>query len=274
MLKLCLTWHIVVIQDTPQPGNPKGGTAVQDQLSHFEGQASQSQLGPVESQLRWDKWVEVIHGDPDEYIHKFPKTQETSQKLGFPVDRQLWLKSADGEGAVQYYNMESASTVTHPVISGQDIVIHWTASNVLIFWKAFCLLKERMDRLSTVCAQNDGKLSHIESHGRLARYYGDFLKTLDQQTKLHTISSPISRWDRGGKPIFDIMSRGWLVERRLILVRPYCKNKSIDMAATEYFDVGTVSPIDGRPSFPAGEYYPAQTLSNTITHKPGNVLFA
>ncbi|KAJ4415371.1 hypothetical protein N0V82_007366 [Gnomoniopsis sp. IMI 355080] len=257
-------WHIVASPGFLQASTSNDGASPKDSQAQDQGR-SLDQLARVDSQLRWDKWVKVIQGTPDTYLrieveknkrcvemgsHKYPITPEVARDLGIPTKQKFWFKSTTLKDMVQYFDLGSASMVINPVISGQDVVIQWTASNVLIFWKTFCLVKERMDRLLALQAQGSGKSPDTEppaSHERLVRYYRDFLAKEDRQAKLHSISLSIGSWDEEGIPVFDINSRGSLVERRLILLRSQRKNDVIDKATTEFFDVGMVSPIEGKP---------------------------
>lgn len=175
--------------------------------------------------------------------------------LGIPTNRQIWFKYIMPGSQVRYWNLELAIMVSDPVVSGQDVVIPWTASNVLMFWKTFCLLKERMDRLAQLRAQEVGVSPDVDSpssHERLARYYRDFLANKDRQIKLYTISLPIASRDEKGEPIFDVNSRGWYVNRRLLIVRVLPKEKSSDGLSFKAFDVGKISSVQD-PNPPGGE---------------------
>lgn len=266
MVNLCITLRIVVAPGAPEHATKSNEEAVPtEEQGHLQSQVPQNHMVSLDPKIRWSQWVKVVEGSPHDYLrmdikedkrvfemgfHKYPIDQELSRKLGIPASRKVWLKIADAKGVAQYFSLETASMVINPVVSGHDVVIHWTAGNVLIFWKAFCLLKERMDALS-------GRSSEIESpasHEHLFRYYlyRDFLAKEDVQTKLQTISLPISSSVGEGIPICDIAPGGIFVDRRLVLVRPLRQDGVIDRA--ELFDVGTVSPINVQTAGLGGEY--------------------
>ncbi|KAJ4394854.1 hypothetical protein N0V93_004074 [Gnomoniopsis smithogilvyi] len=267
LLHLCLELHIIVLPGAPQPSTLNEGANLKDSQTQLQAIASQNPLVHIDPQVRWDKWVKVVPGTPNRYFrmaventkrslemgfYRYPLFQKTAHDLGIPTNQKLWFKSTTASGMAQYFDMETGSMHTNPVISGQDMVIYWTASNVLIFWKAFCLLKERMDVLLTLHTQKTGEPSaprSSTSHERLTRYYRDFMAKRDRQTKLNSISLPISDWDGEGVPTFDNNARGWFVDRRLILVRIQNREdtETADKAILDFFDVGTVSPIEGKP---------------------------
>lgn len=271
MLDLCLEKHIVVLPGAPRPSGPKEALKKSKEPQIRHGEASQSQMNPLEPQVRWDRWVKVVQGTSSAYLrievnsskcsfemgpYKYPVNPTMAHHLGIPTDRQIWFKYIMPGAQVRYWNLESAIMVPSPVVSGQDVVIPWTASNVLMFWKTFCLLKERMDRLAILRAQEVGVSADVDSpssHERLARYYRDFLANKDRQIKLYTIALPIATRDEQGKSIFDVSSRGWYVDRRLLIVRVHPKEKDIDGFLFKVFDVGKVSPVQD-PNPPGGEY--------------------
>lgn len=288
LLNLCLELHIIVLAGAA-PSTSKEDANTNDLQAQFRG--SEGGLVSLDSQVRWDKWVKVVQGTTDGYLrmaventkrsfdmgfYKYPLMPEIAHGLNTPTKQKIWFKSTIVKGVVQCFDLKSSSLVLNPVISGQDIVIQWTASNVLVFWKAFCLLKERTDRLLTLHAQKTGMSPGIvapTSHERLARYYRDFLATKDRQTKLYSISLPIASWDGDGNPIFDVTSRGWFVDMRLILGRIHSKDSAVDKATIYFFDVGTVAPIEGKPNSPGGEYNPQRIKKTCMTQKPGVYLF-
>lgn len=271
MLNMCLEKHIVVLPGAPRPSDPKEALKKSKDPQVHHGGISKSQIIPLEPQVRWDGWVKVVQGTSSAYLrievnsskrsfemgpYKYPVNPTMAHHLGIPTNRQIWFKYTMPGAQVRYWNLESAIMLPSPVVSGQDVVIPWTASNVLMFWKTFCLLKERMDRLALLRAQEVGVSAEIDSpssHERLARYYRDFLAIRDRQIKLYTISLPIASRDERGKPTFDVNSRGWNVDRRLLIVRVHPKEKDTDGLLFKVFDVGKVSSIQD-PNPPGGEY--------------------
>lgn len=271
MLDMCLEMHIVVLPGAPRPSDPKEAPKKSTSPQTRHGGISQRQMIPLEPQVSWDRWVKVVQGTSSAYLrtevnsskcslemgpYKYPVNPTMAHHLGIPTSRQIWFKYTMPGAQDRYWNLEAAIMVPSPVVSGQDIVIPWTASNVLMFWKAFCLLKERMDRLALLRAQEVGVSVDVDSpssHERLARYYRDFLANKDRQIKLYTISLPIASRDEKGEPIFDVSSRGWYVDRRLLIVRAHPKEKDTDGFLFKVFDVGKVSSIQD-PNPPGGQY--------------------
>lgn len=225
-----------------------------------------------EPRVRWDRWVKVVQGSPSAYLrievdnskysfkmgsYKCPVIPKMADHLRIPRNRQIWFRCTVAQGEARFWNLESARLVTNPMVAGQDVMIQWTAGNVLMFWKAFCLLKERMDALAILRAQEAEVSVDVDSpssHERLARYYRDFLARKDRQTKLCTISLPVTGHVKKGDPTFDSRSRGCDVDRTLLIVRVYPKDKTIEGFLRKYLDVDTVTALRNMPNLPGGKY--------------------
>lgn len=269
MLAWCLKLRLVVLPGVPRPEGPNKATTTSKESR--DG-ASQRRMTPSEPRVRWDSWVKVVQGSPSAYLRmevnsskcsfkmgafKYPVIPKMADHLRIPINRRIWFKCKASQGEVRFWNLESASLVTYPMIAGQDVIIPWTASNVLMFWKAFCLLKERMDRLAILRAQEAEVSDDVDSpssYERLARYYRDFLASKDGQTKLCTINLAIASQSEKGNPTLNVISRGWYEDKTLLIVRVYPKEKTVEGFLRKYLDVGTVTTLRDMPKPPGGKY--------------------
>lgn len=230
------------------------------------------------SKAREKDWINDVDGSPADFVHKGKKrgfleysmcssTVENDRaflrQLGVPENQQVYLRTRNIQGSPVIVSLWSGLNRVQTISTlNQSVVLDWSADTVLLFWKAFCLLKERQDHLFAQSIDGRSGLVDVTStrqdklrtyhqqpqvrHGRLVGYYQDRLSKDSLSTKLRVISLPQQETVRGGRQDFPATT-AQSSEVRLVLARPHHVNGEIRAACTKFFDVGSGCVTESRP---------------------------
>lgn len=231
--------------------------------------------GQSSPRVRWQVWVKDIQGCPDDFIfrHNNDRGEFTGHSMGSSHGRnresflkalgvpstRFFFRTTRAQGTVEYLTLHYLQPVVAPEIDCKDVLLEFSDQNVLLFWKTFCLLKERKDTLFSLLPHMN--LIH-QGHERLARYYRDFLSRKATCARLLTIS--ISMWKAsrvGVTHLDDGAAPSRIIERRILIARPHHTNGRVDAAATECLDVGSISLTRIKPG---GEYPSVHLVANHL----------
>lgn len=233
---------------------------------------------------QWQMWVKDIQGCPEDFIfrHESDRSEFTRHSmssshsrnlhsflkaLGVPSNRCFYFRAISARGSAEYFTPHCSQPSGNPSIHGEDVVLEFSKPNVLLLWKAFCLLHDRENKLFSLLGRTSGNLP---DHERLARYYREFLSREEACPELLTFSLPASKMSGSGTPYFDHRDApSSVTERRIVIARPHHTNGLLEAAATEYLDVGSVSSTRSKP----GGEYPLVPFRTIISTLPGVAMF-
>lgn len=128
----------------------------------------------------------------------------------------------------KFENLQSSRNIVHP----SEVVIDLSAANALMFGRAFCYMKQRIDHLRSLLGLTSGSSFANNEHSQRMYY---FFSQQPINRALNTVRHPENK--RTGMPCRDPVHE----TRKLLIVRPRHEDGHVTGAA--YLDVGSEQPV-------------------------------
>lgn len=288
LLNFCISRGILVLPPAPQVTGCRQNLS-EEQPKPAMSQADQLPL-PVQheqsirqdfgtARTRWDSWVNDVQGQASDFMRKKISKDGKLMAVNMSSKRHkddfwflkalgvlplgIWFTAEDSTGPMVNFDLHRARYVPEQKIGPAAVVMELSEQNVIMFWKAFCLLKERRDRLLALISESlSGASQHSsedeeildmcwktgrqqQEHDRLCTYYRDFLSNKDLFCNLSTTPRQVQHTSVRGSSTFLPPSGD---QARLLIARPHHigQNRRLDRTATEFFDVGYTMPTTRR----------------------------
>lgn len=203
--------------------------------------------------VMWKEWVTDIRGTADAFIFKVSKGSLVlrSPHISFhdfatllgaaPICGRLYFRFPGSRQKFEYFSWTGTKHKSNPKLKTLDTIIELSIPNVVLFWKAFCILKDREECVLARSAKpgsHAAKRDFDDFHERLVQRYYDF--SLFKQYGAEMIQSVSLPWDAsssGTYYVYDGQADGKHASRRLVLARPYRPGQRV--VGAEFFDVGS-----------------------------------
>ncbi|KAG8157153.1 hypothetical protein KVR01_012861 [Diaporthe batatas] len=154
----------------------------------------------------------------------FSKFLKSSPSCG-----RIFIRLVDSALNYTYLSLGSKTQEDSPEFQPEDIIVEPTLQNMLLLWKAFCILKDRNDYLLSKIGGPWSEVSRKalnELLDRLHQYRG---ASTSRSRQMRCISLPEASLGTEGVPL----------NRKLVIARPY--HKGMRVIGAEFFDTGYIS---------------------------------
>lgn len=196
------------------------------------------------------EWTTDIKGSPADFVsesfkillfmrspylpgQQFSKFLETVPSCG-----RIFFRLRSSPQDFTFFSFKGNKYMDSPVWQRLDVMVDFSIQNVLLFWKTFCILK---DRNSYLLSQVAGPLSEVSRkacdilHEKLAQHFRDSLPPKKKENLIQSVSLPLKYSNNGW--IYDGKAEGKQINRRLVIARPYHQGNRV--IGAEFFDTAS-----------------------------------
>ncbi|KAK7734792.1 hypothetical protein SLS63_004212 [Diaporthe eres] len=138
-----------------------------------------------------------------------------------------------------FFSWKGNKHMTSPLLERLDIVVDFSVQNMLLFWKTFCILKDRNNYLLSRVA---GPLAEVsrkacdDLYKKLVQHYRDSLPPKKKKKRLiQSVSLPLKY--ENNEEVYDGEAEGKKISRRLVIARPYHQGNRV--IGAEFFDTAS-----------------------------------
>lgn len=196
------------------------------------------------------EWTTDIKGSPTDFVFQSSKLllfmrspylpgQEFSKFLEtVPACGRIIFRLRNSPKDFRFFSLKGNKHMASPVLQRLDVVVDFSIQNVLLFWNAFCILKDRnkylLSRFSGPLAEVSRKACD-DLHEKLAKHYRDSVRPKKKQTLVRSVSLPLKYSNNG--EVYDGEAEGKKLNRRLVIARPYHQGNRV--IGAEFFDTAS-----------------------------------
>lgn len=196
------------------------------------------------------EWITDIKGSPTDFLSEschllllmrspFLPGQEFSRFLEtVPTCGRVIFRRKNSKQNFTYYSWKGNKHLVSPGLKRLDIVVDFSIQSMLLFWKAFCILRDRSNYLLSRAA---GPLEEVsrkacdDLHEKLLKHYRDPFLSREKINSIHSVSLPVQASTDGG--VYDIQAEGKRLDRRLVIARPHHQGERV--IGAEFFDTAS-----------------------------------
>lgn len=197
------------------------------------------------------EWVTDIQGSPTNFVSQssklmlFMRSPHLSGQ-GFaqfletvPACGRIIFRLRNSPKNFTYFSWKGNKHMAIPTLQRLDIVVDFSIQNMLLFWNAFCILKDRNNYLLSQVAGPVAEVSRKacdDLHEKLVKHYRDsWPPKKKKKTLIQSVSLPLKFANNGD--LYDGEAEGEKLNRRLVIARPYHQGNRV--IGAEFFDTAS-----------------------------------